>query len=140
MDIAKTVSSASKDPSTKVGSIIVKDDTIISTGFNGLPRKFSGDENYEYWESPKKYEYVVHSELNSIINAARINGNTVGATLYSTFFPCHRCATAIINSGVVRVVSPLISTSERDVRWKASMEMSMEMFNDCGIKVYFLNL
>lgn len=138
MGIAQSVATASKDPSRQVGAIIVKDDIIVSTGFNGLPRRFSKDENPEYWESPKKYDYVVHAEMNCIINAGRTNGNTVGSTLYSTFYPCHRCAVSIINAGIVRVVSPLLSQAG-DASWLKSIEITNELFADCGIKVYFIN-
>lgn len=133
------IASGSKDPSTKVGAIIVNDDGIISTGFNGLPRNFSKDHDPKYWQRPKKYEYVVHAEMNAIINAARTNGKTIGATLYVTEFPCHRCAPHIINAGIIRIVTPIIS-GDYVKRWKESIEMAQEMFYDCKVKLAYRNI
>lgn len=136
MNIARTVADASKDPRRKVGAIIVKNDIIISTGFNGLARRFSKDSNSNYWKSPLKDDYVIHAEVNCIINAARSNGNTVGSTMYSTFFPCHKCASQIINAGIVRIVSPLIDKNI-DHKWLKSIDISQELFHDCDVEMVF---
>jgi dCMP deaminase len=136
MNIAQSVASGSKDPRRKVGAIIVKNDIIISTGFNGLARGFSKDYIENYWKSPLKDEYVIHAEVNCIINAARSNGNTVGSTMYCTFFPCHKCASQIINAGIVRIVSPLINR-DKDVKWLHSIDTSQELFTDCGVEMVF---
>ena len=75
----------SKDPRTKVGAVIVTEDTRqVSIGYNGFPKKLA--EHPERWEKPLKYEYVIHAELNAIMNCPF---DTKGCTLYCTHQPCH---------------------------------------------------
>ncbi len=104
MGVAKLAACRSKDPSTQVGACIVSpDDIIISTGYNGMPKGCSDDEfpwNRDGEEN--KYAYVVHAELNAILNA---NGRDLrGSRVYVALFPCNECAKAIIQSGVKEVV------------------------------------
>jgi len=100
IELAKTTSTLSKDPSTKVGAVIVKDNRQISTGYNGFPRGLT--ETDEKWNNKElKHEYVIHAELNAIINCPF---DTKGSTLYCTHRPCHRCLGHIVNAGIERVV------------------------------------
>ena len=109
MAMAKLISKRSKDPNTQVGAIIVsKDDRILSIGYNGFPNGCSDDE-FPWARSAKceydtKYPYVVHAELNAILNFRGDNKAFEGSTLYVTLFPCHECAKAIIQSGITRLV------------------------------------
>ena len=66
MDIAKLTAKRSKDPHTKVGAVLVKDNHILGIGYNGEPRDFSYDFD---WHSSEKYDYVIHAEMNAIANA-----------------------------------------------------------------------
>ena len=93
----------SKDPSTQVGACIVSNDNIIiSTGYNGMPKGCSDDEYpWDREGEQTKYPYVVHAELNAVLNA---NGRDLrGSKLYVALFPCNECAKAIIQSGVKEV-------------------------------------
>lgn len=99
LDMAAMAARLSKDPSTKAGALVVKDDLQLSVGYNGMPRGMP--ETPELWERPMKYELVVHAELNAILNAPF---DTRGATIYCTHQPCHRCLVHLINAGVVRIV------------------------------------
>ena len=104
MGVAKLAARRSKDPSTQVGACIVSpENIIISTGYNGMPKGCSDDEfPWEREGADTKYPYVVHAELNAILNA---NGrNLQGSRLYVVLFPCNECAKAIIQSGVKEVV------------------------------------
>ena len=104
MGVAKLAACRSKDPSTQVGACIVSpDDIIISTGYNGMPKGCSDDEfPWEREGEETKYPYVVHAELNAILNA---NGRDLrGSRVYVALFPCNECAKAIIQSGVKEVV------------------------------------
>ena len=95
-----TALNLSKDPSTKVGAVIVTEDTRqVSIGYNGFPRGL--DESPERWEKPLKYEFVIHAELNAIMNCPF---DTKGCTLYCTHQPCHRCLEHLVNAGIRRVV------------------------------------
>ena len=103
MGVAMLAARRSKDPNTQVGACIVSgDNIIISTGYNGMPKGCSDD--IFPWErvgEDTKYPYVVHAELNAILNA---NGRDLrGSILYVALFPCNECAKAIIQSGVKEV-------------------------------------
>ena len=107
MGIAMLAARRSKDPNTQVGACIVSEDNIIiSTGYNGMPKGCSDDEFP--WdrkgenEAATKYPYVVHAELNAILNA---NGRDLrGSRIYVALFPCNECAKAIIQSGISEVI------------------------------------
>ena len=104
MGIALLAARRSKDPNTQVGACIVSDSNIIiSTGYNGMPKGCSDDEFPWGREGAEtKYPYVVHAELNAILNA---NGRDLrGSRLYVALFPCNECAKAIIQSGVKEVL------------------------------------
>ena len=85
----------------KVGAIIVKNQMIISDGYNGTP---SGFENVWEDETGLTKPYVLHAEANAITKVARSNNSSDGATLYVTASPCLECAKLIIQSGIRRVV------------------------------------
>ena len=104
MGVALLAAKRSKDPNTQVGACIVDSNNIIlSTGYNGFPIGCSDDEYPWAREgTDTKYPYVVHAELNTILNA---NGkNLRGARLYVSLFPCNECAKAIIQSGIKEVI------------------------------------
>ena len=104
MGVAMLAARRSKDPNTQVGACIVSpDNIIISTGYNGLPKGCSDDEfPWDRIREETKYPYVVHAELNAILNA---NGRSLrGSRLYVALFPCNECAKAIIQSGVAEVI------------------------------------
>ena len=104
MGVAMLAAKRSKDPSTQVGACIVSpDNIIISTGYNGMPKGCSDDIFPWVREGEDtKYPYVVHAELNAILNA---NGRDLrGSRLYVALFPCNECAKAIIQSGVKEVL------------------------------------
>lgn len=101
MGVAELSAKRSKDPNTQVGACIVNlDKRIIGTGYNGMPM---GIDNVFSWEreGPKtKYKYVVHAELNAILNNTQ---NLKGCSIYTTLFPCSECAKAIVQAGIVGV-------------------------------------
>lgn len=104
MGVALLAAQRSKDPNTQVGACIVSQDNIIlSTGYNGLPNGCSDDEfPWEREGEETKYPYVVHAELNAILNSG---GRWLkGAKLYVALFPCNECAKAIIQSGIREVI------------------------------------
>ncbi len=85
----------------QVGAIVVKDNRIISDGYNGTP---SGFENVCEDEGNVTKPYVLHAEANAITKLARSHNNSDGATIYITASPCIECAKLIIQSGIKRVV------------------------------------
>lgn len=135
MGIAFLSAKRSKDPVTQVGACIVIDDKIIGIGYNGFPRG-NNDDNMpwgkegEYLET--KYPYVVHAELNAILNS---NKSVKDATIYVTHFPCNECSKAIIQSGISKVV--YFSNKHKD---KDSTKASVRMLENAGIEVEKIDL
>lgn len=104
MGVAILASKRSKDPNTQVGACIVDNNNIIiSTGYNGFPYGCSDDDySWEREGEDTKYKYVVHAELNAILNAR--GKDLKGTRLYVDLFPCNECAKAIIQSGISEVI------------------------------------
>lgn len=130
LEIAGVVSTWSKDPSTKIGAIAVKDKRLVSTGYNGFPR---GIQDYDdRWNNrEEKYKYVVHAEMNCIYNANYHNQSLKGSTMYIVGLPvCHECAKGIIQAGVVRVVAEFL---DAPLKWAKSTEITTKMFKEAGI-------
>ena len=128
LDLSELISSWSKDPSTKVGAVVVDDDRrVISLGYNGFPRGVSDDERLDNRES--KYKIVTHAEANALLFASE---SLKGYTIYTyPFMPCSKCAGLIIQAGIKRVVS-YASSNER---WSEDFEVSRRMMCEAGVKV-----
>lgn len=135
--LIETISTKSKDPSTKVGCLIVGEDhEIRSTGYNSLPREVNDNisERYQY---PLKSYFCEHAERNAIYNAARVGIPTKGCTAYIPFLPCPDCARAIIQAGIIRVVYSI----EQNERWKSPkytpelLGYSVEMLEEAKIEL-----
>ena len=101
MRMARTWAENSYCQRRKVGALLVKDQMIISDGYNGTP---SGFENVCEDENNVTKPYVLHAEANAITKLARSGNNSDGSTLYVTASPCIECAKLIIQAGIKRVV------------------------------------
>ena len=89
----------------KVGAIIVKDNQIISDGFNGTPSGFANKcEIFNVYGDLCTLPYVLHAESNAILKCSKYGRSTNGSTLYITHSPCIECAKLIIQAGIIRVV------------------------------------
>lgn len=155
MGIAELASKRSKDPSTRHGSCIVRDNKVLSIGYNGLPRGLNdmGIQNslthiddvlickskeacYDYWEKPQKYEFSVHSEENAILNAKQ---DLTGATIYlfseKGYYPCSTCARMIVQSGISEVVMKTATKEDTD---KYNWDFTRHMFYHAKIKIRIL--
>jgi dCMP deaminase len=130
LELAELVSSWSKDPSTKVGAVIVDNQNIIvSVGFNGFPKGI--EDNHRLNHRDSKYQIIVHAENNALMFAKRPLDN---CTIYTyPFMPCPRCAGMIIQSGIKRVVS-YKNTVDR-MRWELDFSISRELFSEANIKL-----
>ncbi len=105
MGLAHLSALRSKDPNTQVGACIIDEEKkVVSIGYNGMPR---GCDDHEFpWNREgsfldTKYAFVVHAELNAILNSPR---SVKDCTLYVSLFPCNECAKAIIQSGIRKIV------------------------------------
>lgn len=129
MSMAHLSAMRSKDPNTRVGACIVNPQKrVVGLGYNGFPMgcsdtKYSWEREGDFLET--KYPYVVHAELNAILNSIQ---NLAGCTMYVSLFPCNECAKAIIQSGIKTVVY-------EDDKYDGSPEnmASKRMFLDAGV-------
>lgn len=134
MGLAHLSALRSKDPNTQVGACIVDEDNkVVSIGYNGMPRGCQDDKMP--WEREggfltTKYAYVVHAELNAILNSPRSVKN---CTIYVSLFPCNECAKAIIQSGIKKIVyeSDKYNGTDGNIA-------SKRMLNDAGIELIHL--
>ena len=134
MTMAYLVATKSKDPSTKVGAVIVRPDKEIrSTGYNGLPRNFK--DTAERYTRPLKYKLVNHAEENAILHCSRIGVASKGCTIYVPWIPCSLCAKSIIQAGIVEVVyhREWPGNSCKNTIWAESIAISNEMFAETGV-------
>lgn len=131
----------SKDPSTRVGSVIVGPDMEIrSTGFNGLPRGIA-DTYHRLNDRETKLELIVHGEMNAVLNAARIGVSIKGCTMYTACTddtglvwggaPCTRCTVEVIQAGIAEIVTlPFKSVPSR---WRESIATARSLLKEAGI-------
>jgi dCMP deaminase len=126
LEMARNAAGWSKDPSTKVGSIIVDDDKrVISVGYNGFPKGVNDDERLDNRE--EKYKVIVHAERNALLFA---NKNVEGCHIYTyPFMPCSVCAGMVIQAGIKRVVT----VRNKNSRWQQDFEVSRGLLYESGI-------
>lgn len=125
--LAFAASLRSKDPSSKVGAVIVKGSTVVP-GYNGFPRGI--DDLAERWERPHKYDYVVHAESNALSNA---QFDVTGSTMYITHHPpCSECAKLIIQRGIKNIICGDLTLSSHTLE---KSKTSLEMLFDAGIDI-----
>ena len=128
LGLAHSVASKSKDPSSKVGAVIVAPDkTVVSVGFNGPPR--GTDDGYCYSHREIKLVRTLHAECNAILFAGK---SLVGCTLFCTHHPCARCAAMIVQVGIRSVVHPPVNV-EFEKRWHDDMIEARAMFAEAGV-------
>ena len=133
IELARHISGWSKDPSTKVGCVVVGEDREIrSTGFNGFPRGIDDDAE-RLADREKKYPLICHAEENAIMHAARIGVSLKDSTAYVTWPPCSRCARSLIQAGIREVVYS--SSEEIPERWIEDFEISTSMLAEANVLV-----
>ena len=135
MQLADQVSVWSKDPSTKVGAVIVGENgQIVSQGYNGFPRGVV-DSAERYNNRPLKYKFVVHAEMNAILNALYNGASVKGCSLFVHNLPvCNECAKAIIQSGIKKV----FMDTQINERWQESWNLTKQMFEEAKIEYKFI--
>lgn len=139
INVAESTSQLSKDSSTKVGALIVgKGGEFLASGWNGAPRGCRADEPGDpRGARPEKYFWFSHAESNAITNAARVGTPLAGSSIFVTHFPCMDCAKAIVQAGIVKVVT---QEPEFDfaMRWREQIERARRLFNECGVELVIL--
>jgi dCMP deaminase len=137
LGMSRYISTASKDPSTKVGAVIVRPDfSVASVGYNGFPQKMP--DRQEWLENrEEKYSRVVHGEINAVSFCR--DQSLHGYTLYTTpFMPCDRCFVQMIQKGITRFVAPK-ATSEQLTRWGAAFEKVRQYARECNVELVELD-
>jgi len=134
IDLAKEIASWSKDPSSRVGSVIVRPDrTICSVGFNGFPRGVK-DSQEAIENRDAKLLRTIHAELNAILSSKE---SLVGYSLFVwPFQPCANCAAAIIQSGITEVYCPYNDHLTHE-RWSESFRAALQMFDEAGVRLIY---
>lgn len=128
LELAKLVSTWSKDPSTKIGAVIADGKFLVSIGYNGFPVGLK-DSDERLYDRDVKYKYIIHGDMNAILNASR---SVNGCTMYTyPFMPCSRCAVHIVQSGISRVVS-ILDTPDN---WRHDIVLSENVFHEVGIEI-----
>lgn len=132
LELAQHMSSFSKDPSTKVGAVIFDDSNrIISMGYNGLPQKVIDCEE-RYLNRDLKYKTIIHAEMNAILFARKdITGCSIATW---PFLSCSNCTSAIIQSGIKRIIAPSLP-EELKARWEKSCNLSIELYQEAQVEV-----
>lgn len=137
MRIAEVVASRATCDRKHVGAVIVVNNTVVSTGYNGSPRGMPhcDDVGHEMKDLGGRQSCVrtIHAELNAIIQAARTGSKIEGGTLFTTASPCYDCMKAIINAGLNSVVCKEFYAS----RYGMSEDM-IEFAKKAGVKLSFL--
>lgn len=132
MGIVDAIAKLSKDESTKVGSIILGPSfEVRSLGYNGAPRGCVADEDARN-QRPEKLFWFSHAELNAITNAARVGTPLNGCALLVTHPPCMDCARAIVQAGIVFVVTRNPG-SEFFERWEEHTRRTKQLFDECEV-------
>ena len=138
LNIAEQVKEKSKDRRTKIGAVIIgEDNEIVSTGYNSFPRGINDDVE-ERQQRPEKYFWMVHGELNAILNAARIGVSTKNCKMYLTCgVPCSNCGRAIINAGITEIFCKTEDTTRNREKWDEESSKTRQMFEESGVKITF---
>ena len=133
LKLAKHSSEWRKDPSIKVGCVVVGPDRELrSPGFNGLPRGIEDNEQ-RLNNREIKYPLICHAEENAIMHAARIGISLKDCTAYVTWPPCTRCARSLIQAGISTIVYP--ENIEIPERWMDDFNLSLNMLKEAKINL-----
>lgn len=136
LKMAAEISTWSKDPSTKVGAVIVDQERhVVSTGYNGFPKGVK-DSLALYEDRKEKYPRIIHGDMNALLRArCDLRGHTM---FLWPMMPCQACAIHIIQVGITRVVAPTF-TVERAARWEELSSVTVKLFREAGVELTLHN-
>lgn len=141
MKLAREISTWSKDPSSKIGAVIVNDDRrILATGYNGFPKGIEDTEE-RLNDREQKYPRIVHAEMNALMNALYNGVSVKGATIYVYGLAvCPECTKSVISAGIKRVVispDPYVYITPWTEKWNT---ISLPMITEVGdINITYAN-
>ena len=135
LQVASIFAGWSKDPSTKVGAVAVRERRILAQGYNGLPAGVA-DSDVRLKNRETRLEMTVHAEMNCVAYAAQNGVCLIGATMYVwPLMTCIRCASMLIQAGINKVVVPDFVEPHR---WQDSFDLARSMFIEAGVSVHRL--
>lgn len=129
LGLAEYVSKWSKDPSTKVGAVVVREDnSVAGVGYNGFAMGLNDSEE-RLNNRDIKYKMIIHGEINAIVLSKE---SVKGCTLYTwPFMPCCACASFVIQNKIKKVVAPYSDNP----RWIESFKISEQLFKEAGVEL-----
>ena len=128
------VAEKSKDCRTKIGAVLVRDNRVISTGYNGFPIGVN-DLEERYLNREIKYSFIVHAEHNSILSCARFGVSSLNSILYTNGIPCGECCKSIIQGGVTKIIVHKQWPDMLSQKWVDSTKVSKQMIEETGIEI-----
>lgn len=133
INLAKEISTWSKDPSTKVGAVVIGNNgEVLSQGYNGFPRSIK-DTPQRLKDRGKKYNLVVHAEMNAIYNASLNGVSLKGSTLYVYGLPiCNECAKGVIQVGIDKVIAT--RPADYNKEWDESIKDAKALFKEAEVE------
>ena len=133
INLAKEISTWSKDPSTKVGAVVIGNNgEVLSQGYNGFPRSIK-DTPERLKDREKKYNLVVHAEMNAIYNASLNGVSLKGSTLYVYGLPiCNECAKGVIQVGIDKVLAT--RPADYNKEWDESIKDAKALFKEAEVE------
>ena len=131
--LAKEISTWSKDPSTQVGAVVIGNNgEVLSQGYNGFPRGIK-DTAARLKDRERKYNLVVHAEMNAIYNAGLNGVSLKGSTLYVYGLPvCNECAKGIIQVGIDKVIAT--RPADYNEKWDDSIKDAKALFKEAEVE------
>lgn len=136
------VATRSKDQSTQTSALIIDTDGVVrASGVNGQPRGCNDEDcARQSREGGEKYFWFEHAERNAIYNSARVGVPLRDTTLMCTHFPCTACTRAIIQSGIIRVVTTKPEAWNGGPHYTAEFERSLTMLAEANVEVLYFEL
>lgn len=135
--MARMVAAWSKDPSTKVGAVAVRDRRPLVSGYNGLPTGVL-DTDTRLKDREQRLKLTTHAEANCVAFAARNGICLNGATIYVwPLMTCSQCAALLIQAGISKVVIPDFVEPQR---WQESFDLARSMFIEAGVAVHRISM
>ena len=133
ISLAKEISTWSKDPSTQVGAVVIGNNgEVLSQGYNGFPRSIK-DTPQRLKDREKKYNLVVHAEMNAIYNASLNGVSLKGSTLYVYGLPiCNECAKGVIQVGIDKVIAT--RPADYNKEWDESIKDAKALFKEAEVE------
>lgn len=135
------IAAKSKDPRTKVGAVVVRDNRPILWGYNGIVK--GAKDLPERMERPTKYKWMAHAERNCCYQAAKLGPTAEGATMYTQGVPCTDCAIGVIQSGIKEIVvhgpwmeyETHFDNKKERPQWDGVFSLSRDMLTEAGVTI-----